>query len=67
MTRKRYVKLMMSRGWSRNQANYMAYLMAYLVRKDNPAMTLAVKEAFLKAVPDLKDAIDEVMEELPDA
>lgn len=63
MTRKQYVKLMMSRGWSRNQANYMAYL----VRKDNPAMTLAVKEAILKAVADLKDAIDEVMEELPDA
>lgn len=63
MTRKRYVKLMMARGWSRNQANYMAYL----VRKDNPAMTLAVKEAILKAVADLKDAIDEVMEELPDA
>ena len=41
--------------------------MAYLVRKDNPAMTLAVKEAILKAVADLKDAIDEVMEELPDA
>ena len=63
MTRKRYVKLMMSRGWSRNQANYMAYL----GRKGNPAMTLAVKEAILKAVADLKDAIDEVMEELPDA
>ena len=63
MTRKRYVKLMMARGWSRNQANYMAYL----GRKDNPAMTLAVKEAILIAVADLKDAIDEVMEELPDA
>lgn len=62
MTRKRYVKLMMARGWSRNQANYTAYL-----GKDNPAMTLAVKEAILKAVADLKDAIDEVMEELPDA
>lgn len=63
MTRKRYVKLMMARGWSRNLANQIAYL----ARKDDPAMTLAVKEAFLKAVPDLKDAIDEVMEELPDA
>ena len=63
MTRKRYVKLMMARGWSRNQANYMAYW----VRKDNPAMTLAVKEAILKAVADLKDAIDEGMEDLPDA
>lgn len=63
MTRKRYVKLMMARGWSRNLANYMAYW----VRKDNPAMTLAVKEDVLEAVADLKDAIDEVMEELPDA
>ena len=63
MTRKRYVKLMMARGWSRNQANYMAYL----ARKDNPAMTLAVKEAVLKADADLKDEIDKVMEELPDA
>ena len=63
MTRKRYVKLMMAQGWSRNQANYMAYLS----RKDDPAMTLAVKEAILKAVADLKDAIDDVMEALPDA
>ena len=63
MTRKRYVKLMMALGWSRNQANYMAHW----VRKDNPAITLGVKEAILTAVADLEDAIDEVMEELPDA
>ena len=41
--------------------------MAYLRRKDNPAMTQAVKEAILKPVADLKDAIDDVMEALPDA
>lgn len=57
MTRKRYVKLMMSRGWSRNQANYMAYL----GRKDNPAMTLAVKEAIASCIVQLanEEAVDE--------
>lgn len=57
MTRKRYVKLMMAQGWSRNQANYMAYLS----RKDDPAMTLAVKEAIESclAQPAEEDAADE--------
>lgn len=57
MTRKRYVKLMMSRGWSRNQANYMAYL----ARKDDPAMTRDVKEAIASCIVQLanEEAVDE--------
>lgn len=63
MTRKRYVKLMMARGWSRNQANQLAYL----VRKDNPAMTQDVRKALSANIQALMDAIDELMEALPDA
>lgn len=57
MTRKRYVKLMMARGWSRNQANQLAYL----ARKDDPDMTLAVKEAIASWFVQLanEEAVDE--------
>lgn len=57
MTRKRYVKLMMAHGWSRNQANQLAYL----ARKDDPAMTIAVKKAIVNcAAPHAEeDAEDE--------
>lgn len=57
MTRKRYVKLMMARGWSRNQVNQLAYL----ARKDDPDMTLAVKEAIDSCIVQLanEEAVDE--------
>lgn len=43
MTRKRFVKLMMAKGWSRNAANKLAYLR----RNDRMDGFLAVRKAVM--------------------
>lgn len=46
MTRKRFVKLMMAEGWSRNAANKLAYL----PRNDRMDGFLAVRKAVIAEV-----------------
>lgn len=46
MTRKRFVKLMMAEGWSRNVANKLAYL----PRNDRMDGFLAVRKAVIAEV-----------------
>lgn len=46
MTRKRFVKLMMAEGWSRNAANKLAYL----PRNDRMDGFLAVRKAVIVEV-----------------